>query len=1236
MRIVIDMQGAQTESRYRGVGRYTMSFARAVVRNRGEHEIILALNGLFPKTVERIREAFSGLLPPESIRVWNMPGPVRVNVPGNDTRRELAELVREAFLLGLQPDLIHVGSLFEGHVDDAVTSIDRLGDGVPVSLSLHDLIPLVNADRYLQPDPNYADYYHQKIRYLQRATICLANSESTRQEGLCNLRLKPSRIVNVSTAIDPHFRPLPLEERDENGLRARLRLRRPFILYTGGSDERKNLPRLFRAFAMLPASVRSHYALVLAGKVSQGERDQLARHAVEAHLGPEDVLFTGYVSDEELVHLYNLCALFVFPSWHEGFGLPPLEAMACGAPVIAANRTSLPEVIGLPEALFDPFDVRSIADKMLAALEDREFRSTLREHGLHQSQRFSWDTTAMKALGEWERLVPTRPDLADTWRESSEHFKCVHKTLVTAIADVSMERKLTDPLLGDLARCMEQNEREIYGLLRAKPLPTRIQWRIEGPFDSTYSLALLNRETARALAALGHEVALHATEGPGDFDPDPDFLAENPDLAAMHRRARDIPHDIAHVTSRNLYPPRVADMTCRLNLLHGYGWEEWGFPHEWVEDFNIALQGISVVSEHVRKVLIDNGVSVPIDVSGNGVDHWERISADTRFHLETRSFRFLHVSSCFPRKGVDVLLQAFGEAFSDADDVSLLIKTFPNPHNKIHHWLEDAKCGNPSFPDVKILEGDLTDEELKALFEQSHALVAPSRAEGFGLPMAEAMLSRLPVITTGWSGQTDFCTPETAWLVDYRFAMADTHFELFDSVWAEPDVSELAGTMREVYELPAELRGRRAAKGRDLLLARSRWLDVAERLTGAARQWAKPRSERPPRIGWVTTWNTRCGIAVYSQHLIENFPAGVTVLAAEAQQLTQPDEENVRRCWTAGDSDRLHSLRDAVANIGVDTLIVQFNFGLFNPHAFCEFLSEQVADGQIVFVWMHATKDPDHVPEKKLSMLIPALAQCHRILVHTVQDLNRMKEHGLVHNVMLFPHGVLDPEPGIPARRTDTQPFRLASFGFFLPNKGLLELIEATHILRRRGLDVCLNLVNAEYLITESSELVATAKEQVRRLDLESVVTFHTDYLDDADSLELLGAADLVVFPYQRTGESASGAVRYGIASGTPVAVTPLSIFDDVDTAVHRLLGFSATEIAEGIAAIINAILRQDATIADKALGAQRWRAAHRYPALSERLYGTLLGVRRQRNDASQLEWRTRALPAPSGEPRTQ
>ena len=418
MRIVIDLQGAQTDSRWRGIGRYTLSFAQAVARNRGEHEVLLALNGSLPAAIESIRAAFHGLLPQSCIRVWQAPGPLLEQKAGNEARRATAELVREAFLASLRPDVIHISSMFEGFTDDAVTSIGRFDLGTPTTVTLYDLIPLLNPAHYFSSNARYEQYYRRKIEHLEHAAGCLAISEFSRAEGLANLRGSSTQFVNVSTAIEPRFQQLPADPLAERQLRDKFGLARPFVLYTGGDDWRKNLVRLIKAFAALPQSLRENHQLVLAGPLQPISVAELEQAARSAGLKAGTLRCIGHVSDDELVRLYNLCELFVFPSWHEGFGLPALEAMACGAPVIAANASSLPELVDFDAALFDPFDVAAISAKMAQALGDAEFRTALRSNRARRASAFSWDDTAARALAHWRSLLadaalPAEPVASD-------------------------------------------------------------------------------------------------------------------------------------------------------------------------------------------------------------------------------------------------------------------------------------------------------------------------------------------------------------------------------------------------------------------------------------------------------------------------------------------------------------------------------------------------------------------------------------------------------------------------------------------------------------------------------------------------------------------------------------------------------------------------------------------------------------------------------------------------------
>lgn len=1206
MRILIDMQGAQTESRFRGIGRYSLSIAQAIARNAGSHEVWLALSAAFPDSLEDLQAAFAGLVPPERIVVFDVPRPVAEHETTDRWRARAAEHVRAHFLAELQADVVLVTSLFEGYVDDAVTRIDTAAHGSRTAVILYDLIPYLKPEVYL-PTTMLRQYYDRKIASLRNADLLLSISAYSREEAVATLGLDAQRVVNISTAVDGRFRRMQYPAELNGALRERLGIRRDILMYApGGFDSRKNFDGLIQAYAQLPQRYRAAYQLVIVSKINRGDQANLLKLASQAGLGEDELVLTGYVSDDELVMLYNMADLFVFPSKHEGFGLPVLEAMACGAPVIGSNATSVPEVIGNEDALFDPLQPAAIAAKLEELMADDALRARLREHGLAQARTFSWDRSGIAAVAAMEALVAGAPALADLpWERQQQVSAQRYRDLLTRVAaEYRAAPRADDEELKALADVMARNLQQTERIRRSRVLPGKLSWRLEGPFDSSYSLALLNRETAQALSSLGHDVALHSTEGPGDFAPNPAFLAANPEIAQLHSRVATLRQEDADACSRNLYPPRVEDMRGRFNMLHHYAWEESAFPYEWASAFNEHLQAMTCLSKHVQKVMVDQGVHIPMSTSGCGVDHWERVQADRSRPCPGRAFRFLHVSSCFPRKGADVLLRAYGEAFSDADDVTLVIKTFANPHNEIHAWLADARRDNPAYPDVVILEEDMSDAQLKGLLEQCHALVAPSRAEGFGMPLAEAMLSGLPVITTGWSGQLDFCNPDTAWLVDFHFAPAQTHFGLFGSVWAEPDQAHLARTMREVHGLPAHERRAKADQGRALLMSQFKWRDVAERLVDAARAFSKPGRADEQKIGWISTWNTKCGIATYSAHLIHSLPAPVTVFAPHAAERTAADGAEVVRCWEAGDNDTLDELAAAIDAAGVTTLVLQFNYGFFQFERLAEFLAAQRAAGRIVIATLHATIDPAHVPHKRLEKLVPGLRACERILVHSVGDLNRLKGYGLLENVTLFPHGVLDwPEP---AERAASRSFQVASYGFFLPHKGLPELVAAIDLLRKDGRDVRLNMVNAEYPIGDSAALIAQVKDLVRQLDLGDRVELCTAFLDDQDSLAKLDAADLIVFPYQNTGESASGAVRYGLASGRPVAVTPLAIFDDVSRVTFRFDGQSPREIADGIARLIDEIDTRAERVEQVRAEAQRWRASHRYSRLGERLHNMM------------------------------
>jgi len=407
MRIVIDMQGAQSDSRFRGIGRYTLGFAKGVVKNRGEHEVFLVLNGLLDDSITEIRKEFHDLLPQENIRVWFAPGPVRAEEPNNQFRADSAQIIREAFICNLKPDVVHICSLFEGFGDDAIVSVGAFETETFVSLSLYDIIPLMESTYYLNSNSVYSRFYKNKVDQFKDIDLFLAISESTSETVIKELKLQEEKVITIGTATDSKFETVEIDSFEEEDSNLPLNLKMPYILYAGGADHRKNLERLIEAYSILDSELRNQYCLVFAGKLSESEKQFLIDHAKKFGIQDCEINFTDYVSDEDLIQLYRHCSVFIFPSWNEGFGMPVLEAMQCGAVVIGSNRSSIPDVIGFEEALFDPFNVISISEKISKALLDDEFRRKSKEISAVQKTKFSWDVTSKKAIESWELMVKT-------------------------------------------------------------------------------------------------------------------------------------------------------------------------------------------------------------------------------------------------------------------------------------------------------------------------------------------------------------------------------------------------------------------------------------------------------------------------------------------------------------------------------------------------------------------------------------------------------------------------------------------------------------------------------------------------------------------------------------------------------------------------------------------------------------------------------------------------------------
>ncbi|MDQ0010597.1 glycosyltransferase involved in cell wall biosynthesis [Luteibacter jiangsuensis] len=397
MKIDIDMQGIQTESRHRGIGRYTRATTTEFLRLiQGRHDARLLFNAALNGIDEPVADLASVNLHPSR----SVFGPLRRTAfdnPANEARREAAERVYSHALDIGGADVVWFTSLIEGYKDDAIMP-HELPRQLTVA-TLYDIIPLHTVDDLGQSRAR--DWYMRRIDMLRRCDLLLAISSWVRDDAIERLGLDGSRIVTIGAGVDARFRPAPRNEHDP-GFNRRMGIDRPFVLYTGGTDKRKNVEVLFPAFAALPAPLRERHQLVVVGSLDVPTRRRLERAARAAGLDAAQVVFPGHVPDEDLIRLYQTCALFVFPSAQEGFGLPPLEAMACGAPVIVNNATSLPEVVNDPSAMFDASAPSSITAAIRSVLEDPARTDALREAGIRRAGECTWSRVAARAIGAIE------------------------------------------------------------------------------------------------------------------------------------------------------------------------------------------------------------------------------------------------------------------------------------------------------------------------------------------------------------------------------------------------------------------------------------------------------------------------------------------------------------------------------------------------------------------------------------------------------------------------------------------------------------------------------------------------------------------------------------------------------------------------------------------------------------------------------------------------------------------
>jgi len=935
----------------------------------------------------------------------------------------------------------------------------------------------------------------------------------------------------------------------------------PFtVLFVGRINESKGQLALLEAYASFRAEFGQPSRLVLVGR-EDGPRDSYAallRRRI-AELGVSgDVLLTGAVDDDALHGHFARADLYVSLSRHEGFGVPLVEAMAHGVPVLAYPGGAVPYTLGGAATLLDDPQPDAVARGMLACARDPAGRARQAEAQRRVLDRF--------------RLEAQRP------------------ALERALAAAGARPPQQAALRGRLAESL--------------------RFTVAGHVNGSYSLAQINRTLAASLErARGGHVRLLPVEGAPTLDIAGVPPQEQAAVASLVGRP-------AHATGPELvlsqhYPVWVPPPGPALRVAILF-WEESLLPAATIAVLNREFDAVLAPTGFVRDALLNSGLAIPVRLAALPMRLAPHLALRQRLAPGAGPVRhFLHVSSCFPRKGVDVLLRAWARAFRAGDPVRLTIKGFPNPHNDVPAQLAELRARDPGGAPVELIDADLDEEALLALYARADVVVLPTRGEGLNLPAAEAMAAGIPLILTGAGGHMSFVAEAGraragVRLLDWRPAASRSHLATDHSLWLEPDEDDLVAALREAASGPLVRPPPPAAPEADAIAATCEALALDLLLR---------RSLRRVRISWVSSWNVRCGVGEYSRQLLAARPeegAQIRVLCDRRTPAVEAEAQSFWPCWELGAPDTLQRLAQAIAADDADAVMIQHQPGLLSFPTLAALLRHRALAGRVVAVTLHNTLHLLDLEADERAAVVEACRSTDLLLVHTLADLHRLQDLGLSGNVRLLPHGVAAPLDALSAPRhlrPETDAPLIGCYGFFLPGKGIDVLIEALALLRRRWPLSRLLLVNAEYGDPVSAAEISRCRALAHEFGVADAVTFETGFLANQDSLARLRQCDVVALPYRPSKEASSAALRGVMTACVPVAVTPVGLFDEAGDSVLRFDDLTASSVAGGLDRLLG-----DPQLRDTLRhAARRWVGARQWEDIASRLEGMITGLVRTR-----------------------
>ena len=761
MRIGVDLRPFYTGSRFRGIGIYAKNLIEAMLRLAPEHEYhFLNVYGDFP----------SGIALNEHCFVHSYYHGPMIEDCGNRNIFRIPELecIREAQVIDFLNSSKIDWMLFTSPLEYGNPFRIEWFQSVHTAAVMYDLIPLAFPKQCLFDDRFKSDYM-DSLEFIKRVDLLLSISQFTKDDTIRRLGITEKKIKVIMSGIDYQY--LDVHSPDLTYLQKRFPLCNQYFLFAGGIDFKKNIERIIGAYGGLPKAHRENAMLVIAGKTDLSTIEHYMDEAKKAGV-EKSVICTNYVSDKELTALYcNACAL-VFPSLYEGFGLPVIEAMACGTAVITSNSSSLKEVAGDHAILVDPEDTDQICKAMQYVLENPKKIEKMTQAAIPYAKQFTWIEVAKKAL---HALNTTQ--IPPHTREKSKPFVANNAMLKSIAHEYCTNRlPLTEKECSHISDELYALEKKI--MFPAIPCGKRILYDvtvIREWLENHYITGI-----CRASLEIYHEIKKYAEVIPVSIETkNGQFLLHSVDMQTFQIQNNEIEpsaRDVYFMPELQIRGIQIPANHPRPGQLREKGVQTYAvlydilplqmpqyfeektakafYPYvrDMISDYDGILTDSRAVSDEViqycmdhRELQIDH--TVKIGWFHNGVDTFaEATDADSDGPDIAEFFSgqvFLMVGTIEPRKGHQLVFKAFEELWGAGCGAKLCF--IGRAGWSMEGFIEQLKAHKENGHKFLFLEG-ASDQILHFAYTHSAALIQASAGEGFGLPIIEAGQYGLPVI----------------------------------------------------------------------------------------------------------------------------------------------------------------------------------------------------------------------------------------------------------------------------------------------------------------------------------------------------------------------------------------------------------------------------------------------------------------------------------------------------------